>query len=98
MARTSTQLQMRNNTSVMASLPRQSQHEEKLLYLQMIMNSAHAVKVSHDSGNAHYGQDLSGMLFIPQHDYKNLVGWFHIEFSKKDHIVTNKIKNCIVKC
>ena len=97
MTRTSAQRQIRNNTSVMASLPRQSQNEETLPYLQRIINSARAVRVAHKSGNPFYGRDLSGQLFIPHPDYKNLVGWFRIAFRKNDHIVTNQIKNSIVK-
>ena len=98
MACTSTQCHILNNTSVMASLTCQSQHEETLPYLHRIMKSAHGVGVSHDSENSRYGRDLSGLLFIPQPCYKNMVGWFHIAFRKKDHIVTNKIKNFIVNC
>ena len=71
---TTAQRQIRNNTSVMASLPRQSQHEETLPYLQRIIDSSRSVQVTHVSGDAHYRRDTSGWLFIPQPDYKNLIG------------------------
>ena len=97
MARTSTKRNIRNNPSVMASLPRQVPSEETLPYLQRIFDSARAVRDSHECVNARYGRDFKGQLFIPQPDYKNLVGWFRILFRKKYHIVTNPIKNSIVK-
>ena len=97
MARTSTKRNIRNNLSVMASLPRQVTSEETLPYLERIFVSARAVRDSHECVNASYGRNLNGQLFIPPREYKNMVGWFRIAFRKKDGIVTNKIKNSIVK-
>ena len=42
-----TQRQIHNNTYVMASLPCQSQYEEKLRYLKSIIDSARSVQVAH---------------------------------------------------
>ena len=96
MARTSTKSKTTNYSSVLASLPRQSHHQEILPYLQRIFDSSRALWDSHESVNARYGRDFSGRLFIPQPDYKNLLGWFRIAFRKKDVTVTNQIKNSIV--
>jgi hypothetical protein len=90
MARTSTKRNIRNNLSVMASLPRQVTSEETLPYLERIFVSARAVRDSHDSVNARYERDSSGRLFIPQPDYKNMVGWFLIAFRQIDGIITNQ--------
>ena len=56
------------------------------------------MRVNHVSKYARYGRKTIGWLFIPQPDYKNMIGWFRLVFKKKENIVTNAIKNEIVKC
>ena len=50
------QLQIRNNKSVMVYLPRQSQNEETITFLQRIIDSARTVQVTHLSKYARYGR------------------------------------------
>ena len=96
MARTFTKRNIRNNVSVVASLPRRVISEETLPYLGRIFASARAVRDSHDSVNARYGRDFQGQLLIPKADYKNLCGWFRIALRQRDVMITNKNKKHIV--
>ena len=65
MDRPTDQRQIRNNTSVMVSLPRQSQNEETLPYLQRIIDSARTVRVTHVRKYARYGREqLVGCSFL----------------------------------
>ena len=79
------QSQIRNNTSVMVSLPRQSQNEETITYLQRIIDSARTVRVTHVSKYARYGRETIGWLFIPQPDYKNMIGFFRLVLKKGEY-------------
>ena len=82
----------------MVSLPRQSQNEETIFCLKRIIDSARTVGVTHVSKYARYGRKTIGWMFIPQPDYKNMIGWFRLVFKKKYSIVTYAIKNEIAKC